>query len=352
MKYLKSYKENIETELSLVEVIKKIQSGELEPEDIENYFNIDYKYIIEDCEKDYFSIVIDFDNLHDLMDIDGGILSWIDSIHQYEIYVDNEELNYIHYGVDEEFIKKIINFSKYLDCEIDWDWKNKYNNDEKIVEFLLEFNLECIMTEFTHGLSEIKEIALEKCIRDQITNEEPFSYKWRYNSNIKNGYIIDFQYENILDFIEKYKLNPFTISEFLKDVGNTLPYTYELEWSCSEYETKKQYDDLRLYMNNIIDKYWYDDYKFPTEHFWVNCVNKDLVDVLKKHFNDVDWYDTIRIYGQYNYLVEIAKENSKVYKWIVDGNFDKRIKKGESKELDKIIYEMQAEYNAKRMGLL
>ena len=343
MKYLK-YFENIEN-TTLNEVITNILSGDKKPDDILLYLDIQEKHKILETSKDELIFNIKIKDFEDLLEIKNGVLGFLENVksHEYEYYVDESESDYIHYCMRPEEIEKLLNFAKFLNFKIDASPKV----EGQFTEFFEEFNLKDITDSYITSLSMIKGKAVSKLIKKEIEDRQPFHYMFLYD----NEYDLEvtLQYEDVLEFLDRKEVD--SISELLEMVGNTLPYNYEIEYNCSEYEDDKDYEQLKNDIKFEISLYWDDVLNIPEDKFWIKNIKYDNIDLIKDHFDDIDWYFKIRYYQENKYAFEYAQPKSNCYKWFVSNDFSNRLDKGINTDFDDKLQDLKIKFNATKLGL-
>jgi hypothetical protein len=239
----------------------------------------------------------------------------------YEYYVDNDELNYLHYYLDESNSNKIKELAKKF------KYKLKINNDNyeegTIHKFLTYLGLIDLEKNILVEISYEKERCVTKEV-NRIMKSLPFEISY-LSRNEKFNYELDFNTDTIFKYIEENKLNNIkTIKDFLENISEKSELTYEVEYQI---DGDADYTELNISIGEKLDKYIdSNDEVFPY------IIMYDSLSAIKKNTKLAlfDYKYKIR----FNYeekkgnLFELAKEvNGEIYNWFNSYEFEKLIKK-------------------------
>lgn len=322
-----TYKQLFESnsEMNLITVLEKIMSGELPPQEIKNHIDdieydekfTDYINTYDDDEFDDNFLEIELEKFdlayfESLMDLDKGILKWMDSVgtYNYDYNVDDSEIEYIDNNLNDAITKKMKKFAKELNFDYD-------ESDENICyKFINEYKLSYIKDVYLTELSLIHKNAIEKKKKKEIDDVTPIFF------NHENFTI---NYEEAVKFLKTNKFTDVnTIFELFDKIGETLPYSYEIEYEVYEYEN---YDDLGKDIENSINMYWDDKYELVEERYWRDLVSdrETEKEFIIKLFDKIDWFEQFSHYQERKYYIEIVSD--KLKPWILSNDFMTRLKK-------------------------
>ena len=260
----------------------------------------------------------------DILNIEDGTLDFFmqfQGYNNYEYYVDNDELNYLHYYLDESNSNKIKELAKKF------KYKLKINNDNyeegTIHKFLTYLGLIDLEKNILVEISYEKERCVTKEV-NRIMKSLPFEISY-LSRNEKFNYELDFNTDTIFKYIEENKLNNIkTIKDFLENISEKSELTYEVEYQI---DGDADYTELNISIGEKLDKYIdSNDEVFPY------IIMYDSLSAIKKNTKLAlfDYKYKIR----FNYeekkgnLFELAKEvNGEIYNWFNSYEFEKLIKK-------------------------
>ena len=320
-------------------LITILSSSDFNPDDIVNLIGIDkdeYK-IAEDYYNDYeitkdgFTILIKSSELEYLMDVDEGnikeIIHITDYYSQYEFYVDDSELDYLHYYITSEIAEKIKKLAKILGYKL----VNIEETEGEIKKFFDYIGLSKEMEDFKSEISMENERAVEAAVRDLLKNV-PFKLSVEYTGDFDLE--LEFEFTEMIEYMKKHKLNVKTIKEFLENIYEA----DEFSMSKLENETKQEFigdfKDLNTEAYNVVDKYLI----APDEIFirLIECGNLELFKKKIKLANFGFIYDiTINYDKKRLTLFDIAKHyKGAVLEWFKSNEFEKIIMKRTEEEID------------------
>jgi len=319
--------ENVENEDS-ENLINIISSPDFKPEDIEKYIGLDKKDYKFDQDyyhdytytKDGFSILINASKLEELMNIESGVLNYLNSFggyggNNYEYYVNDDELGYLSGYLTPEILKKIKELSIIFNHEIDPD------EEGEISELFNYLSLNKILDDFKSEISMENERAVDLAAKALIKSL-PFNFDNKWNTDFDSE--LYFDYDDMLEYMKKHNMEVKTIKEFLENVYESNDFSYDFE-----YEDKQQYlgdfKDLKREVENIVDKYL----DAPEDIFPVLIENNNL-DVFKDRIELAMFTYNFDIHINYNRkqlnLFEIAKEyDNDILKWFKTYEFQEKI---------------------------
>jgi len=330
MKTLKTYKQLFESnsEMNLITVLEKIMSGELQPQEIKNHIDdieydkkfTDYINTYDDDEFDNNFLEIslkkfDLAYFESLMDLDKGILKWIEHIdtYNYDYNVDDSEIEYIDNNLNDSITKKMKNFANELNFDYD-------DSDENICyKFVKEYNLLHIKDTYLSELSSIKEKATVKRKKVEIDDVTPIYFDYE---------IFTISYENAVDFLKTNKFTDvMTIFDLFDKIGENIPYSYEIEYENYEYEN---YDNFEKDIEASVDFYWDDEIGIIEDRYFIDILSEanTSLELVQKIFNNIDWFEKIKYYSYgYKYYVDIILDgfNEKLKTWLLSSDFISRL---------------------------
>jgi len=361
-----SDKEMEEAKISLYDRIKGIIEGKIKPSKIRDVFGLEYADSIENVDDDDFDddkleFCANLKDVEDDMGIENGSIEWVESTSasysNYEYYIDDEEYNYIHSNIEKDNLDKFRNLCRWLGygelldkdkTKDDWE-----RNEGLVYEPCEKYGLVVeLLEEMKWELSHIKERSVKELLEKELNDVTPLYRDHVYHDyKSKKDSEFEIDYEKTLKFLEteKIKDDVFTIEELLENIGDKLPYTWEIENDAYDYE--KGYDELNKVFGNDLDALWDDKYKLPEQKLIYLLIVNDNVDVIKEKHDDIIWDDKYDHYREVKYLPEYANKKSKVYEWFVSDEFNKKIQ-NESEEFIEVIDMMILKEDSESLGLL
>jgi len=340
--------EKFKSEQPLKVILSKIISGSIEPEEILNYLGDNdvlkkLKSKSGDYDDEMLSIDLNNDDVDDLLGLYRSTTTIIQNIdtYGYEYYVDDSEIDYIEYYLNDTQKQKLINFAKFVGYE-----NTKYNA-QFYPELIEDFNLESLKSNYVGELSNIKENAVKEKKTKEIDEPSPVVIDYRG---------IELSYEDAIKFIEDNELEVYTLSELFEHIGSILPYDEEFEYDITDYENFK---DLTQTIDSAIDNIWNDDFKELQSDYIIKLIYSfdKNISILKKLFDLIEWNSKERFYMKgYKYYFEMYYNDSDIHKWIVSSDFNKRLNKyieniDEDDEMIQTYKEMRKKKQVKRFKL-
>jgi len=318
-------------------LVKILASKDFKPDDIKNYIDFDeddaiigktenpnYPY----NELDYFesglTLLIKNYTLERLLDIEDGSLNFAlelnNSYNNYEYYVDDDEFNYL----SSYTTKKTRNEIKKLSKMFDFDNNIDPEEEGKIHDLLYYLNLNSDLDDIKSEIAMSHERASEKAASEAL-KKLPFGIdnNNKYETQ-QYGYKLYFDYEDMIKYMKKHKLNVKTIKEYLENIVGS----EDLNYSAIEYEDSYKYldmTDVKRTIENVVDKY----VSRPDEIFkiWIENDNLELFQKEKRHA----WYEFYYDFwfngsSKNENLFEMAKlYNGKILKWFESYDFQKEL---------------------------
>lgn len=349
MRYLKTFEEKSQKEITLYELLKGITNGDLEPSKIKQAFDLDRAESIDDWDDDFdddvLTIEINEKDITYYMDVAEYTLGHLDNITSnysgaYDFYVDEDEYNYFQNYFKEDSINKFRNLCRWLGYGELNDKKeptSKYGRSDEgmINEPANEYGFrDELLEDIRWQLASIHEGELRRKVEKEIDNESPISIDYiysHYSNNNKKDRELTFDYEDTIKFLEKYNCKEInTLEELLEKIGNELYNIDELETDLSSYENQKEYDNLDNMFDNNLNDLWDDEIKVPENKLISLLIKNDSIEPLKKHFDDIMWDNKYKDGPYYDadekYLPEFAVKGTKCFKWFTSEEFEEKIK--------------------------
>lgn len=238
-------------ENSLYTPLKKVldNSGDIIEEELEKVIGFDKKDYKLDVINDlnfYLNVKEEF--FDDFVNVENGVFRHYLGISSnyggYENYVDESEIEYLHYYFNEENEKLFKRLCELLDVK----------NDDKDTSLLLALGNNIDTSDILYEISDANEMVIRKEV-NKAFDDLPFQVDLNYTGNFDLE--LELNIHKIIDYIEKKELEDInTIADFLENVdyGN---FTYEVE-NVWESEFDRDFTDtnkvIKEQLENIIDE--------------------------------------------------------------------------------------------------
>ena len=327
-RYLKSYKLFENDDEDTPNLISILESPDFKPEDILKHIGLDEKdYEIDtdyhrnpEYSNEGVKLLI-YDNLlENLMNIENGFISYIQRItssyRDYEYYVDDDELNYIYSYLSGSTIEKIKELAKLFDYEIDT------NEEGEIKDFFEYLGLEKLLDEVKSEISMENERAVEKKAQT-LLDSLPFSISPKYSGSKKN-LEIDIDYETIIEYMKKNKIEVKTLKELFENLEESSDFDYDFEYE-GKYEFLGDFKDV----NNVVETAM-ENYIDNPDDVFVKLIECDNLKLFKEKIDLANFTYTYDSWINYNRnrlnLFELAKHyNKSILQWFKSYEFQKQI---------------------------
>jgi hypothetical protein len=314
-KYYSYLKEN--KQQTLLEVIDRVLNRTLNPDKLKEYFGDELsKYELDDIDETEIIIICEDSDVENIMEVEDGIISYINSFEYNDYYVDEDELEYIFKDLDDRSIKLVKDFARALDY-------NLTINERGVYEFFKNFELNEILDDYIFSLSNNYKNATVDLINKEITNIVPFEIDYLRKTQLT------IYLKKLKKYIEENDRDLEDITEVFKHIGNNVPYSYEITYNVYEYLDHKEiendiYDSIKKYYNYQI-----------TDEFWLNIIKNDYINLFEKYYKKIDLGKPLTISKSLyknEYLLdelpeEILPSTSKIYKFIRTSDILKEIDK-------------------------
>jgi hypothetical protein len=328
---------NVDEKENLIQVL---ESPDFKPENIANYIGLDekdyklkssgyYRYEPE-YDKDSLTLFMKSSKLEKLVNIESNILEYYLQFNGYysgyEYYVDEDELNYIERYLNPEITIKIKEFAELFKFNLKLEDDGNIEDGEinKLFNYLgLKDKLDDFITEISYE----NERAVSKTAKDSIK-----SLPFELSSQYSNGFDLElnFDYDTIIEYMKKHKLDVKTIAEFLENVSEFNDFSYDIE--SEHYENLGDFKDLKKEIKDTIVNY----INSPEEIF-EKIIAIDNLEAFKDNFeyavfdyNYNIWIDYNRVYLN---LFKLSKHyNGKILQWILTPEFENKLKEEKTAE--------------------
>jgi hypothetical protein len=314
-KYYSYLKEN--KQQTLLEVIDRVLNRTLNPDKLKEYFGDELsKYELDDIDETEIIIICEDSDVENIMEVEDGIISYINRFEYNDYYVDEDELEYIFKDLDDRSIKLVKDFARALDY-------NLTINERGVYEFFKNFELNEILDDYIFSLSNNYKNAIVDLINKEITNIVPFEIDYLRKTQLT------IYLKKLKKYIEENDRDLEDITEVFKHIGNNVPYSYEITYNVYEYLDHKEiendiYDSIKKYYNYQI-----------TDEFWLNIIKNDYINLFEKYYKKIDLGKPLTISKSLyknEYLLdelpeEILPSTSKIYKFIRTSDILKEIEK-------------------------
>lgn len=297
-------------------------------EDIEKYIGLDEKmYQIKTDYKwkptynlDGFSLQVKENKLEKLLKIENGFIGYLLRItssygsSDIDYCVDDSELNYIHNYLSGSTLKSIEQLAEIFDYNIDIE---KEGDIKKFFEYL---GLEGLLDDIKNEISMENERAIEDAAK-VLLKSLPFNISCCYDANFEIE--LDFEYQEIINYIKKNNLDVKNIKEFVENV-DTSDFGYDFEYEM-KYDYLGNFEDVNRIVENTIDTYVSSpDYVFP------KIIEIDNLELMKDKIELANFTYIYDVHIKWDRkrlnLFDIAKEyNGEILKWFKSYNFQKFI---------------------------
>jgi hypothetical protein len=314
-KYYSYLKEN--KQQTLLEIIDKVLNRTLNPDKLKEYFGDELsKYELDDIDETEIIIICEDSDVENIMEVEDGIISYINNFEYNDYYVDEDELEYIFKDLDDRSIKLVKDFARALDY-------NLTINERGVYEFFKNFELNEILYDYIFSLSNNYKNAIVDLINKEITNIVPFEIDYLRKTQLT------IYLKKLKKYIEENDRELEDITEVFKHIGENVPYSYEITYNVYEYLDHKEiendiYDSIKKYYNYQI-----------TDEFWLNIIKNDYINLFEKYYKKIDLGKPLTISKSLyknEYLLdelpeEILPSTSKIYKFIRTSDILKEIDK-------------------------
>jgi len=359
MKYLKKYKlfEETENVENLLEIVKGIVDGTIEPDDINKVYDLDVnEFHIEEYDNETCRILTKQEFVEDLMGLEKGFYYWVHSAtnqyNRYEYDVDDDELNYLPNYLDDKSIDIIKKMAKFLEYDINKN--DKYREYPQLQEFLIHIGLKDVLEEIKYNISYMKENALETKITREIYEKLPINFdQFNRESYKKLNDLLEIDYKKVIKYLEDNKKNDIkTLSELIEYVGNNEDLGYDMEYDIASDESDEDYKRISDDFKGTMEKYWNVEHEIVYDELFKEIIIKDRLDIIKNNVDYISWED--KLYTWYNhdrvnwYLIEFAKKNSDCYNWFSSEDFYNKVEK--ICEKDEKFKEFLLDFQTKSFG--
>lgn len=338
-------KENLDNSENLISILS---SPDFKPEDIENLIGLEEKeYEIKiDSEynnqthkyeynysKDGVRILMKSETLEDLMDIENGVLQYFmqftSGYNDYEHYVDDDELNYLHRYLPDELIEKIKKLSKLFKTGIEIE-ESEYNEYPAIPELFEYLGLNDKLEDFKSEIRMENERALEKSACAEL-EKLPFKLNYEFTGNFDLD--LYFDYDDLIEYMKEHNINAKNIKEVLENIDNANEFTWENEYERIS-EFLGDFENLKRSVETVVD----DCIEFPDD-IYPKVIAVDNLEAFKNNLELADFKSVYPIWIKYDNirlnLFEIAKRyNNTITEWLSSKEFEKFIMTQSTEEID------------------
>lgn len=249
------------------------------------------------------SILMNHVTLERLMDVEEGTINYIQSLASnyggnYEYYVDDDELNYIHSYLS----GSTINFVKYLAHK--FDFQIEPEEEGEIKELFQNLGLENILDEIKNEVSNEHESAIKQLAND-VLKKLPFELNY---ANGNKDFEIYFNYEEVITYIKKHNLKVKTIKEFIEN-GDYDEFDYGIDYSDGKYDFLGNFEDVDKVVRNTCEQYT----DYPDELF-SKLIEHNKLELIQKKKDLADFYQRYKAWIDYDRKEHTLFELAKHYK--------------------------------------
>lgn len=264
------------------------------------------------------TILVKQNMLENLMGVEDGVIGHIQGLTShysgnYEYYVDDSELDYIHSylsGSTLEDIKKLAHkFGFQIDPEEEGEIKELFEN----------LGLEDIFVDIKNEISSEHESAIRDLARD-ILKKLPFEINYTTRSN--KDFELYFNYQEVIDYIKKHNLKVKTIKQFIENCDYD-EFGYNLDYSDGKYEFLGDFKEVDKLVRDACEQYT----QFPDELF-PKLIKHNKIELFKNKIEFADFYQHYKIFIKHVLkglnIFEHAKHfNNSVLEWFKTYDFQK-----------------------------
>ena len=263
-------------------------------------------------------IILNHRTLENLMNIEENVIQYIQSLvssygNNNEYYVDDDELNYVHSYLTGRTFENVKKLAHIFDYQIDPEEEGEIKN------FFEYLDLKSVLDDVKNEISMEHERAIEELAKD-IIKKLPFEIG--YSRDNKKDLELTFNYQEVIDYIQKYKLKVTTFKEFIEYVDAD-ELDYGIDYSDGKYEYLGDFKDVDKKINETCEKY----IDNPDEIF-PKFIQSDNLELIKKKIDLANFFYRYKTYLDYDnqdlHLFEIAKHfNKTVLEWFKTYDFQK-----------------------------
>ena len=324
--------ESVKNKKTLLELL---ESESFKPKDIVNYIGFegeDYEIATEknwdtyedipSYDEEGITFYIDNEKLENEIGLnDIGIFNFLLSFNgynNYEYYVDDEELHYLHHYINDNLKTKIKKLSKIFKYEIN------VNEEGKISDLFYKLGLESKLEDFKNEIAMENERAIEKAA-NALLKSLPYDIDNNFGYNKNFNLELTFNYKDIIEYIKKYNIEEVeTIKEFMENVSENDDLSYEFEYEM-KYDYLGDFKDLTREIENIVD-----DFVNNPDKVILYIVKSDNLKMFKKNIDLAFFSYKYNIHIDYSIkklnIFELAKKiNKDILQYMKSKEFEKII---------------------------
>jgi len=284
------------------------------------------------------------------MNLTEGVLNDIAEMEMntYDYYVDESEIYYIHFFINEDDPSGIIlrKISNYTGIDVNFE------EEAGISDLLKNLNIGDVGDEYLRKYSELKDKALKKKIKKEITDASPLTYYIHYVNDY--DHYVEIGYDRVITLLEQMNLTKqdMNLVDLLEVIGNSYPYTDEISHELYNYEDIESEKEVKKAIYNSLVEYWNNDK--PTTELYKRILLVDLLDLIKDKVDEINWEDTINNGdGEEVYLFQIPELGSKCNKYIISKEFMSMFNEDNSSiEFLEALDRFEAYCGMKELGIL
>ena len=231
------------------------------------------------------SILINKSTLERLTNIEDGVIDYIQGLTShysgnYEHYVDDSELDYIHTYLSATTFEEVKKLAQKFGFQID------PQEEKEIKELFEELGLEGVLDDVKNEISSEHEDATKKLARDIL---KKLPYEIDYSRNNKD-YELYFNYEEVINYIKKHNLKVKTIKEFIENCDYD-EFGYDVDYSEGKYEFLGNFENVDKVVREACEKYT----EFPDELF-PKLIENNKLELIKNKIDLADFYQHYKIF--------------------------------------------------------